>query len=175
MRRVLLESPYAGDVAANVAYAKRCVLDALRRGEAPYASHLFFPQPGILEDSLPADRDLGLRAGFAWGDAAEIVAFYVDRGVSPGMKLGYNRARDRAERVVRLGETSQDVVVRWLSPPSVDDWTLSSKELHERAVWAVAQLHEDARAAHPRGVWWEDDGERQIRLLFDDEDEKDET
>ena len=38
---VVIESPYAGDVEANVAYAKRCVLDCLRLGEAPYASHLF--------------------------------------------------------------------------------------------------------------------------------------
>lgn len=35
MRRVILESPYAGDVEANIAYARRCIADCLRRGEAP--------------------------------------------------------------------------------------------------------------------------------------------
>jgi hypothetical protein len=40
MRWVILESPYAGDVEANVAYARAAVRDSLMRGEAPIASHL---------------------------------------------------------------------------------------------------------------------------------------
>ncbi len=56
MRLVVIESPYAGDVQANVAYAKRCVADCLRRGESPYASHLFFTQDGILDDLKPEER-----------------------------------------------------------------------------------------------------------------------
>lgn len=31
MKLVILESPYAGDVEANVAYARRCVRDSLLR------------------------------------------------------------------------------------------------------------------------------------------------
>ena len=88
LRRVVVESPYAGEVEANVAYARRCVLDSLRRGEAPYASHLFFTQPGILDDFVPEERTLGIEAGLAWGAAAELVAIYIDRGVSRGMIQG---------------------------------------------------------------------------------------
>jgi len=36
VRRVIVESPYAGDVARNVEYARACVRDSLQRGEAPY-------------------------------------------------------------------------------------------------------------------------------------------
>ena len=32
-RLVILESPYAGDVPANVAYARACLRDSLMRGE----------------------------------------------------------------------------------------------------------------------------------------------
>ena len=42
MRFVIVESPYAGDVAANVEYARAAVADCLRRGEAPFASHLLY-------------------------------------------------------------------------------------------------------------------------------------
>ena len=42
MKLVVVESPLAGDVERNVAYAKQAGMDCLRRGEAPYASHLFF-------------------------------------------------------------------------------------------------------------------------------------
>ena len=99
MKLVVIESPYAGDVEANVAYAKRCVLDCLRRGEAPYASHLFFTQPGLLDDLVPEERKLGIEAGFAWGRAAKIVAIYVDRGISGGMKQGIASASARGAHI----------------------------------------------------------------------------
>jgi hypothetical protein len=37
MRRVIIESPYAGDVDMNVAYTRRAMRDALQRGESPIA------------------------------------------------------------------------------------------------------------------------------------------
>lgn len=99
MRRVVIESPYAGDVAENVTYARRCVLDCLRRGEAPYASHLFFTQPGLLDDGDPEERRLGIEAGLAWGRSADAVVVYVDRGVSRGMVQGIREARRRGTPV----------------------------------------------------------------------------
>ena len=39
---VLLESPYAGYVERNLAYARACMRDCLLRGEAPFASHLLY-------------------------------------------------------------------------------------------------------------------------------------
>lgn len=94
MRRVILESPYAGDVAANEEYARRCVADSLRRGEAPLASHLLYTQPGILDDTVPEERTLGIDAGLIWGPYAEATVVYTDRGISPGMRYGIERARE---------------------------------------------------------------------------------
>src|SRR5690606_24498929 len=45
---VIIESPYSGDVERNTEYARSCLLDSLRRGEAPIASHLLHTQ--VLED-----------------------------------------------------------------------------------------------------------------------------
>jgi oligoribonuclease (3'-5' exoribonuclease) len=95
----VIESPYAGDVAANVAYARRCVLDCLSRGEAPCASHLFFTQEGLLDDADPVERRLGIEAGFAWGASSQLVAVYVDRGVSDGMRRGIEAALARGANV----------------------------------------------------------------------------
>ena len=88
MRLVILESPYAGDIARNVEYARACVADCLRRGEAPIASHLLYTQPGILDDSIPGDRELGMAAGWAWMRVAEAVVVYTDLGTSDGMRRG---------------------------------------------------------------------------------------
>lgn len=85
---------------ANVAYAKACMLDSLHRGEAPYASHLLLAQPGILNDTVPAERALGIAAGLAWGAKADLTAVYTDRGISGGMKLGIERAIAEGRPVV---------------------------------------------------------------------------
>lgn len=99
MRRVIVESPYAGrgtDVAGeirlNVEYARECIKDCLKRGEAPIASHLLFTQPGILDDDVPEERRLGVEAGLAWITAATAMVVYIDRGVSEGMRNAIQRA-----------------------------------------------------------------------------------
>lgn len=92
MRLVIVESPYAGDVAEHVQYARDCLADCLRRGEAPYASHLLYTQPGVLDDDDPAERALGIEAGLAWGRCAAASVVYVDHGVSEGMRQGVARA-----------------------------------------------------------------------------------
>lgn len=89
---VLLESPLAGDVDRNVRYARACMRDCLLRNEAPFASHLLYPQPGVLDDLVPEERVLGIKAGLEWGRWADKTVAYVDLGVSPGMELGIARA-----------------------------------------------------------------------------------
>jgi hypothetical protein len=93
-RLVILESPYAGDVERNVAYARACVHDSLMRGEAPIASHLLYTQEGVLDDNLPEERILGIDAGLAWRLAADASVVYTDLGMSSGMRYGVQRAHE---------------------------------------------------------------------------------
>jgi hypothetical protein len=88
VRLVVLESPFAGDVERNLAYARAAMADCLRRGEAPFASHLLYTQPGVLWDDVPAERHLGMSAGFAWNARADATVVYVDLGISLGMATG---------------------------------------------------------------------------------------
>lgn len=103
MKLVVIESPLnaptRAEIEENKDYAKLCVRDSLARGEAPYASHLFFDQPGLLDDLLPAQREQGMQAGFAWGARADLVAVYTDRGVSRGVQRGVDEARRRGQTV----------------------------------------------------------------------------
>lgn len=104
-RLVILESPYAGDVERNVAYARAALADSLRRGEAPIASHLLYTQPGVLDDLIPEERALGNEAGLAWGRVADAAVFYLDLGWSRGMMAAHERYVDegRLVWVRRLG------------------------------------------------------------------------
>ncbi len=88
MLRTIIESPYAGDIPRNLRYLRAAMRDALKRGEAPYASHALYTQPGVLDDTDPAERALGMEAGFAWGPHANLVTVYQDLGITDGMRLG---------------------------------------------------------------------------------------
>lgn len=90
MRKVIVESPFAGDVEANLAYARRCLLDSLHRGEAPFASHLLYPQ--VLRDADKDERAQGISAGLEWAVSADITAVYMDYGISLGMEFGIMHA-----------------------------------------------------------------------------------
>lgn len=92
MKLVLLESPYAGDVELNVFYARLCMRDCLLKGEAPYASHLLYTQPNVLDDNIAKERGLGINAGLEWGRHAKKTVVYVDLGISKGMKYGIANA-----------------------------------------------------------------------------------
>ena len=111
MRLVILESPYAApspeEIAENLEYARRCMRDCFLRGDAPYASHLLYTQPGVLVDTIPAERACGIEAGLLWGVHAEATVVYVDRGISRGMRKGIERAEI----------DGRPVEYRWLEVP----------------------------------------------------------
>lgn len=110
MKLVVVESPYAGDVGLNLRYLRAAMFDCLHRNEAPFASHALYTQ--FLDDANPDERALGMIAGFAWGEAADMVAVYEDLGVSPGMSIGIKRALklDKKIEFRRLGsEWSKEI------------------------------------------------------------------
>jgi hypothetical protein len=90
---VVIESPFGSKdnkvLMDNIAYARKCISDSIKRGEAPFASHMLYP--GSLDDLKPEERKLGMECGFAWGEKADKVAVYVDRGISDGMVEGIKR------------------------------------------------------------------------------------
>lgn len=93
LRRVIVESPFAGDVERNSTYARACLHDCFLRGEAPFASHLLYTQAGVLDDNIPAERQLGIEAGLEWGKMAEATVVYTDYGMSKGMEYGIAAAQ----------------------------------------------------------------------------------
>ena len=68
--------------------------DSILRGEAPFASHLLYTQPDILDDDNPEERAIGIKRGFQWTIVANLVAVYTDNGISPGMEKGIAWARE---------------------------------------------------------------------------------
>ena len=99
MRRVVVDSPYAGGLIArwhNRRFARACIRDCLMRGEAPLASHLLYTQSRVLRDHVPGERAMGIEAGHAWIAVADAVVVYLPSGAlsTPGMNLGIKRAKE---------------------------------------------------------------------------------
>lgn len=97
----IIESPFSAptepELVRNVYYAMLAVRDSLERGEAPYASHLFFTQ--MLDDNVLIERELGIGAGLDIARFAAQTAVYTDLGISRGMEYGIERA-EKLGRVV---------------------------------------------------------------------------
>jgi hypothetical protein len=137
MRRVIVESPFAGrggswsylepesqarsqfvsrnDAKLNLAYAKSLCRYLALRGDAPYASHVFATQ--FLNDELPEERICGIELGLFWGVCAQVSVVGVDRGLTRGMCQGIEHAKrdGRAIEWVSLPEWASS----WL-PEGVD-------------------------------------------------------
>ena len=99
---VYVESPYAGNVAENLAYLKLCLIQVITEGHNPYASHLFFTQ--FLDDNDPVQRKVGITLGNQWRLYCEETHFFVDLGWSAGMQEAYAMcyANNYPHRVRRL-------------------------------------------------------------------------
>lgn len=98
---VSVESPYSAaspeEIAENVAYAERAMLDSLQRGEGPLLSHLLYPR--VLKDAHPDERRHGLEASHAWRRKCDLIAFYIDRGFSSGMKEALDLAQQNGIKI----------------------------------------------------------------------------
>lgn len=88
----IIESPYAGEVEANLVYTRQCIRHAIEHyQETPFASHLLYTQ--MFDDDIPAERAIGISLGLKYYNAAQNVVAYIDLGISPGMDLGMDVAR----------------------------------------------------------------------------------
>jgi hypothetical protein len=96
IRVVCIESPYAAPtpegIARNRRYLDACILDCVRRGETPYASHKMLTD--ALNDADAEAREMGIVAGFQMREVLAIrhsrlvTVEYVDLGISRGMLRG---------------------------------------------------------------------------------------
>lgn len=95
---MIIESPYSAPTAEGIArnrrYLDACILDCIRRGETPYASHKMLTD--ALNDASPAEREQGIQAGFEMREAlvGALTVLYLDLGLSDGMARGIAHAVD---------------------------------------------------------------------------------
>ena len=102
---VYICSPYAGDIKANVAAARRYSRFAVDKGYIPIAPHLLFPQ--FLDDADPKERQLGLFFGNAlMSKCSEIWVF--GNHISTGMETEINRAKWKNYRLRYFTEECQE-------------------------------------------------------------------
>jgi hypothetical protein len=103
-------SPFAAEDPAKASrmdrYAKRCVQDSLLKNEAPVANHYFYHE--VLNSNLSIDRDIGLQSQLTWIKHADLVAVYIDMGITQAMELAINVAKlsNRSLEFRKIGAVS---------------------------------------------------------------------
>ena len=114
MKRVQILSPFRGESSAierrHVEYAKAAMRDCFARGEAPWAPHLLYPQ--VMSDLNESERQVSIEAGCNWLARADLVAAYIDLGISAGMRLELEQARRCGVQVVERRLSG------WHEPPA---------------------------------------------------------
>lgn len=107
-KRVIIESPYAGDLERNRKYLNRAIRDCASRGESPYASHMMLTE--ALDDTDYHERLAGINLGLAWGSVADKIVVYTDYGISGGMKLALDEhsRRYRSIEYRRIGKNVEE-------------------------------------------------------------------
>jgi hypothetical protein len=91
---ILIISPttaYTPTILADREYARRCLRDALIRGEAPVAPYLHYD--GALESAIPTENALRRAAVEAIMLRASAIVAYLDRGWTDEMRHVVGRAR----------------------------------------------------------------------------------
>ena len=81
---VYICSPYKGDKARNLAYARDLLKGALLSGLSPICPHLYLPQ--ILDDDKPEEREQALRVGLELLKCCDAVIVGGRYGISEGMQ-----------------------------------------------------------------------------------------
>ena len=97
---VLIVSPFMAENPTEAKhmsrYATRCVQDALNRHEAPISTNLFYYD--TLNIKVSIDRDIGLQSALSWVHCAELIAVYMDFGVTQAMQLIINTAKMKSKK-----------------------------------------------------------------------------
>jgi hypothetical protein len=78
-------------------YAKKCIQDSLKRGEAPFAGQLLYSN--LLNDRVQSEKDIILVSHLSWIAVADVIAIYTDMGLSASMQMAINVAMIKNKRL----------------------------------------------------------------------------
>jgi hypothetical protein len=92
MPKVFICSPYAGDIESNIKKARLYCKFAVDNNYIPFAPHLLFPQ--FLDDTVSAERELGIFMGTVYMDDCREIWVFGDR-ITNGMNKEICRAKRR--------------------------------------------------------------------------------
>lgn len=98
-KAVLVVSPFMAENPAKAdfmsRYALRATQDSVKRNEAPICNHLFYYQ--FLNTNITVERDQGLHSMLTWVPKCDILAVYIDHGITQAMQsvIGLAQVKNR--------------------------------------------------------------------------------
>ncbi len=92
---VVIECPWNPEDTQNIVnqerYSRYCILNSLHSGEAPYFGYQQFST--LLNARISYERDIAYLSHVSWIPVADVLAVYIDHGITPSMQMSINVAR----------------------------------------------------------------------------------
>lgn len=107
---VYICSPYRGDTARNIEYAKELTRAAVAAGYAPITTHLYLTQ--ALNDDNPEERRVGMAAGAEILHCCRYILVGGRYGVSEGMKVEIRQAKEEKKVFIFESKTGEVLELR---------------------------------------------------------------
>ena len=112
-RKIYVASPFAGDTRKNTAAALRYCRFVINEGYLPVASHIMYAASGMLRDSVPKERELGMLLGLGLLRSCHEV--WVFGEPSPGMEQEIREAEMLGKPIRYFDEQMQEVTINAIS------------------------------------------------------------
>ena len=98
---VIVEVPFSVEDPALMTrylnYSKKCIKDSFNRTEAPFLSHILYS--GSLNFKVQNEKEIGFVSHASWLVVADLIAVYIDYGITPEMQVAINIAKIRSKKV----------------------------------------------------------------------------
>lgn len=91
----MAENPSKADYMSR--FAQRAVQDSSKRNEAPICNHLFYYE--FLNTNLTIERDQGFHSVLTWVSKCDILAVYIDQGITQAMQAVINLAQLKSKKI----------------------------------------------------------------------------
>jgi len=100
-KRVMALSPFIMEDLTQASkmerYARRVVTDSTNKNEAVMLMSLFFYSN--IAYTSPIERDMALHSAISWVPGIELLAVYIDYGITPAMQVVINVAETKGKKI----------------------------------------------------------------------------
>jgi len=97
MKLTIIEAPFDADEKKRQWYTQLCIQDCFDRDESPFSADGFYSR--YVDQDVMTQRAKSISAGLEWARYADIIAFYIDYGISASMEANMKMYKAQGKKI----------------------------------------------------------------------------